>query len=418
VDARKQRGLEIAAVFKIVQKGKVWIVPSQTSTALKYTVCPDKEHPHCTCPDHDFHGGMCKHLYAVEFVIQREFVFNDVDEMVAQVTTISQTVKKTTYTQNWRAYNAAQTTEKSKFQALLHDLCKGIESPQAVGRGRPRLPLADALFAAVFKVYSTKSGRRFIGDLQESKEKGYIRRAPCYNSIFNVFEDEQTTEILKSLVIESAAPLKAIEEHFSCDSSGFSGSRFDKWYDHKFNQKRIKRSWVKVHVMCGTKTNVVTAVEIAGQNASDQAFLKPLLKTTKGQFNIKELSADMAYSTYSNLEAIDAAGAAPLIPFKKNAISAKGGTLWAKMLHYFKFKQDEFMARYHQRSNVESTFSMIKAKFGDSVRSKTDVAMKNEALAKLVCHNICCVIQSMYEFGADPIFWAETSVAQQVGQIG
>jgi Transposase DDE domain len=108
----------------------------------------------------------------------------------------------------------------------------------------------------------------------------------------------------------------------------------------------------------------------------------------------------------------------PLIPFKKNAISDKGGALWAKMLHFFKFKQDEFMAHYHQRSNVESTFSMIKAKFGDPVRSKTDVAMKNEALAKLVCHNICCVIQSMYEFGADPIFWAEKAVAQQVGQIG
>ena len=45
---------------------------------------------------------------------------------------------------------------------------------------------------------------------------------------------------------------------------------------------------------------------------------------------------------------------------------------------------------------------MIKAKFGDSVRSKTDVAMKNEVLAKLVCHNIVCVIHEMYELGIEP----------------
>jgi transposase len=31
---------------------------------------------------------------------------------------------------------------------------------------------------------------------------------------------------------------------------------------------------------------------------------------------------------------------------------------------------DEFMQHYHKRSNVESAFSAIKRKFGDSVRSK------------------------------------------------
>ena len=38
------------------------------------------------------------------------------------------------------------------------------------------------------------------------------------------------------------------------------------------------------------------------------------------------------------------------------------------------------MAHYHKRSNVESTFSMMKRKFGDALRSKTDVAMVDEKL--------------------------------------
>jgi len=45
---------------------------------------------------------------------------------------------------------------------------------------------------------------------------------------------------------------------------------------------------------------------------------------------------------------------------------------------------------------------MVKRKFGDSVRSRTNTSMMNEALAKIVCHNLCCVIQEWYEIGIDP----------------
>ena len=67
------------------------------------------------------------------------------------------------------------------------------------------------------------------------------------------------------------------------------------------------------------------------------------------------------------------------------------------------------MQHYHKRSNVESTFAMIKAKFGDALRSKTKTAQVNEALCKILCHNICCVIQSMYELKVKPEFWAEAA---------
>ena len=127
------------------------------------------------------------------------------------------------------------------------------------------------------------------------------------------------------------------------------------------------------------------------------------------------MSADLGYTSESNLQLVTDVGARPLIPFKHNATDAKGG-LWAKMFHYFNLNQEEFLSRYHLRSNVEATFSMVKAKFGDSIRSKTDTAMVNEVLAKFLCHNICCVIQAMYELGIDPTFWAERPVAQEFSQ--
>jgi hypothetical protein len=53
----------------------------------------------------------------------------------------------------------------------------------------------------------------------------------------------------------------------------------------------------------------------------------------------------------------------------------------------------------HEHSNVESTFSMMKRKFGDSIRSKTDA------------HNLVVLIHEMYELGIDPVFWSNGIVS-------
>lgn len=80
----------------------------------------------------------------------------------------------------------------------------------------------------------------------------------------------------------------------------------------------------------------------------------------------------------------------------------------------YQTRRDEFLQHYHKRSNAEATFAMMKAKFRDHVRSRSDTAMKNEVLCKVLCHNICCVIQSQYELGIEPVFWSPET-PKQVG---
>lgn len=395
MDPREQRGLEIAGRALIVKRGEFWMVPSQSGKG-RYTVTFDRGLPFCSCPDHEERGVKCKHIFAAEFTIKRE-TSGDGTETVTE--TIKLTQVRQTYRQDWPAYNAAQVCEKRLFQSLLCDLCAGLRQPRSALRGRPRIPIEDAIFAAVLKVYSTVSGRRFMSDLAEARDKGQIGTLPSYNSMFRVFESEATTPILKRLIAATALPLKAVETNFACDSSGFSGSRFDRWFDYKWGGQRSHRVWVKAHIMTGVKTNVITAVEIHGCNAGDAPQLPALLATTAHQFNVAEVSADLGYTADYNFKAIADVGGVPFIPFKSNAKERDG--IWAKMFHCFHFNKDAFLARYHLRSNVESTFAMIKAKFGDSVRSKTDVAMKNEVLAKIVAHNICCLISAIHELGID-----------------
>jgi transposase len=100
---------------------------------------------------------------------------------------------------------------------------------------------------------------------------------------------------------------------------------------------------------------------------------------------------------------IEKHGATAFIPFKANSTADRNGEIWEKMFHYFSFKRDEFLNHYHKRSNIESTMMMVKSKFGDSVRSKSDIAGRNEVLCKVLCHNICCLISAMYELGIQPM---------------
>jgi transposase len=406
-DPRQQRGLEIAATANILRKGGAWMVPSQSGKG-RYTVCPDHDEPHCTCPDHETRGVKCKHIFAVEFAISRE-QNQDGSTTITETVTVQKTVQRT-YPQNWSAYNAAQTHEKEQFLDLLRDLCGGVTELERPKTGRPRLPIQDAIFAACFKVYSTFSGRRFMSDLRDATAKGYLSRLPHFNSIFNYLENPDLTPILRAMITETSLPLSAVESDFAVDSSGFTTSRFIKWFDHKYGAPRQQHEWVKVHLMCGVRTNIVTAVEIKDKDASDTKLLPAMVDATARNFTLNEVSADKGYGSVSNYKAVQRHGATPYIAFKSIHTGRSEG-LWQRMYHYWQFNRADFLQHYHKRSNVESTFSMIKAKFRDHVRSKTPVAMVNEVLCKIICHNICCLIQESHELGIDPAFWSASRTA-------
>jgi transposase len=129
-----------------------------------------------------------------------------------------------------------------------------------------------------------------------------------------------------------------------------------------------------------------------------------LVNTTARNFTVKEVPADKGYLSVENVETIAALGAVPFIAPKVTTTGAAGG-LFEKMYHYYSFNREEFLRHYHQRSNVESVFSAVKRKFGDYVRARNEVAMANEALCKLICHNLCCVILSQIELGIEATFW-------------
>jgi hypothetical protein len=381
---REQRGFAIAKNFEIKHENGFWYVPSASKNkSYKVTLRPQK----CECPDFEIRRQKCKHIFAAQNRFEWDFLEQFDREEKREVPQIKEPRK--TYRQNWPAYNKSQTTEKAEFLSLLASLCKGIGSP-AQKCGKPALQLEDMLFACTFKVFSTLSGRRFITDLSEAKDKGYISMLPHFNSVLRYFDKDVMTPYLEMLIEESAKPLAALEKDFAIDASGLSATHGFSWNYAKFEEPKLiaRRDWLKLHICTGTLTNVVTAVKITDKYEHDTTQFEPLVRDTRENFKMRTISADKGYLSKYNMDIAAWYDAVPFIAFKHNSRPHKNeNTVWNKMYHFYAMNQEQFLKHYHRRSNVESTFSMIKSKFHGSIRAKNKTSQKNEALAKILCHN-------------------------------
>lgn len=331
--------------------------------------------------------------------------------------------KKRQYPQQWHEYNLAATREKPHFQHLLYELCRNLQGPPPpkLPRGRPPLSLSDVIYCGAFKVYLKSPGRNFTPDITQAYGRGLISDAMHPNSVSRYLEKPSVTPYLHRLIERSALPLLELESVAAVDATGFSTSRFARWFDEKHGKERKReehREWLKLHALIGVRTNVVVCAEVTDGYEHDYRYFKPLLKRARAVgFEFGEVCADKGYIGADNLMAALLAGARPYIPFKSNAVMGTDkSSVWNRLLWEYRHNEGEFKRHYHQRSNVETTFSMIKARFDERLRSKTKTAQVNEVLLKVLCHNIRALVHSMYEFGLslDGIFGAEDARAAKI----
>ena len=398
MDARQEKALLLSHDKRIKNiTGPTWAVPSQSAEATAYLVNADTRV--CTCPDYELRRAACKHVLAVEIVRTVETAPDG-----STIVTESLKVTRKTYVQSsWPAYNAAQCAEKATVQSLLRGLCDGIATPAHPGRGPKPIAYSDAIFGMTMKVFGGMSARRSTTDIKACADDGHMSRAPHYNSVIAAFDKPEMTPILLSLIEQSAKPLASVETSFAVDSTGFGTSVYRRWYDTKYGKEMSEAMWLKAHAMVGVTTNIVTSVTVTDGTAHDSPELPALVESTAQRFQMREVSADKAYLSNSNLTAIEAVGAAPFVPFKSNS-KGDGSPAWRRMWGMFLYRQEEFLAHYHKRSNVESTFSALKRKFGGAVRSKRRTAQVNEILCKILAYNLTILVHAMHELGIEPSF--------------
>lgn len=375
MDARRPRGLLIAKTGRVDTNGRIWSVPAGSRPGV-YRV--DLRKGSCACADFEESGLACNHIFAAKFTA--EFAADPLSMLDASEI---HSLERVTYRQDWPRYTRAQCAEKGMVQALLQGLCDSIVQPPYRGRGRPPLPLADVVFGCTMKVFGGISGRR------------------------------STTDLI-SLIETSASPLAGIEHDFSIDATGFSTTTYDRWFDKKWGRETKRQKWLKLHASVENETNIIAAVTVTDGDDHDSPEMPGLVQRTAQRFDVREVQGDKAYLSHVNLEAIEAVGARPFVPFKSNStpdggINGKGSDAWRRMWLMFQLNREEYLAHYHRRSNAEATFSALKRKFGSSIRSKKRTAQVNEVLCKVLCYNLSVLTRAIYELGIETGFMARAT---------
>jgi transposase len=301
--------------------------------------------------------------------------------------------------QNWTAYTQAQNQHKKGLMDITTEMLDLIEIKTTKAAGRPNARLKDLCFSLLLKTFTRLSARRLHSELEIAKQLGYIQHVPHFTILMKYQNAPEMTLLLKEMLKLSSLPIKeASSKTFSVDSTGFSTSQFGRWFDHKWGKETVRREWIKCHAMIENTSNIVVNATITEGNAADSPRFEKLVTETSKRFEIAEVAADKAYSSRRNLEIVSNIGAQALIPFKSNTTGAsRGSLLWKRTYEFFKNHPQAFLERYHKRSNVESSFAMIKTKFGASICSKTFQGQKNKVLLKLICHNISCLLHEFYE---------------------
>jgi hypothetical protein len=408
---RWEKGRQIAATPGAVEEIKdgVFLVKSQSGPGA-YRVSIGVRSVECNCPDFTKRNLPCKHAASVRFYLEKQTVLPTGEIRSERV--------PVTYSQAWAAYDRAQMEEVRLFDVLLRDLVAGVPEPERDPRhaGRHPIPLADQLFCTVQKVYSQLSCRRAHSLFGFAVERGQLPKAPHYTLSSEAMNRPELTPILKDLITRSALPLVTLEEGFAPDATGIRTTSFGAWMGEKHGDNR-EHVWLKAHALAGTKTHVVIRAIVTGKDGADNPQFEPLIReASEAGVSLKEVYADKAYSARTNYALADEIGFDLFVPFKSNASArptsrgqavgnGKGhSVLWRNAFLFFQMHREEFEAKYHARSNVESVFSSLKRKFGETLRSRTLTAQTNELLAKILAYNLTVVIHEIFENGIVPEF--------------
>lgn len=312
--------------------------------------------------------------------------------------------KKKTYQQDWSVYAKACSQEKLMFMKILKDAIDYMMVKyEYKGNGRPAAYYGDIIKSLCIKSYHNYSGWRLESELKIAKAMGIIDDVYKRTTLMKYMQEPKITEMLHKLYKIIAEPLSTIEIYFAADATGISNKYGNvRWMNirHTKEETKHKREYSKLHIISGVKTNCVCSAKITKGTAHESPFFKPLLDDTAKIFNVKEISADAGYLSKDNVKAIATIGATPFIMGKKNTNVPKAGPIsaWGGMLRLWKNHQMDFAERYHKRSNVESTFGMIKRKYGDFCRCKKPESQEVEILSRIVCHNAVVLAEALLSY--------------------
>jgi len=198
-----------------------------------------------------------------------------------------------------------------------------------------------------------------------------LKTIPKHSTLVK-FHNRLKPEVLNSLLCDKKANIVAV------DASGFQTNHMSYHYANvwHFQDKRKYRRYLKLTIAIDTNTQYIMANKIRLSPRNDTIDFVSVLKDLKCDYVV----ADRGYDSKKNRRyVLRQMKSYPHIPYRSISpiYRLNGGTK-------LKFHKQI----YHQRSKVETVFSVIKRKYGNYILSKSFESQKKELIFRLIAYNI------------------------------
>ena len=161
------------------------------------------------------------------------------------------------------------------------------------------------------------------------------------------------------------------------DASGFELEQKSYYYRTAWNSDRkLKtRKFLKLSIAIDTENQKVLTYKIRKSCRHDTLDFPHLVKKLKTKY----VFADKGYDSKKNRQLVlNKLKAMPIIPVRR----------YTKFYGYLRGGKKIDGSTYHQRSKVETAFSVIKRKFGSNIRARSINTQKIELISKIIAYNV------------------------------
>jgi len=251
-----------------------------------------------------------------------------------------------------------------KIQRLLK---QQLNSREYSHFGPKKYKLSEHLFALLFMQITKTSFRRASFLLVEL---GFF--VPTYSALCKS-RKRISPSLFEKLLNQT---IKEIPENVAQDSTGISVQNPSAHFIKRIDRKNPVKDFVKLSAFFDIDNRKFLAIKVRSKPRHDVKDFPSLFRKVH---NFKNFYADRAYDSEKIHEACFDKGIQTFIKPKKNI--RKGFYRRKQMKNYSEEK-------YHQRSLVETGFSMLKRKYGGYTLTKSAKSAKAELYLRTIANNL------------------------------
>lgn len=227
--------------------------------------------------------------------------------------------------------------------------------------------------------------REFIEFLKITKISLYIglRRIPHYTTL-QKFARRLRSTLLGNLGLDCIALNKHKKLNVGVDGTGFSLESASRYYAVFAGKTRKVNRFMQLSIAADLSKQLIATSCVERKRTIISTGLVDLVKPIAKTNCIRFVAADKGYDTNENHSYVTKClKIKSCIKVREKSMAKPGrGNLRKRILKTFDEKS------YHQRSKVETIFSVIKRRYGSSLKSRNYSMQKKELLCRVLAYNL------------------------------